>query len=227
MNRSSNSSSTILYFLALGLLVVAALVVQSMPDIRIPLPSSASNASNAVGASADWYVEQVAPWPEFVLPVMDGPAGVGDPIYFEPHELPPPPNCQQLGIEECQWQARWVGGSGEDMIELELRSKDGRLVGRAQMLKIQTGEFPELEQLARVGYNEGWIARIEVVKAARGQGIGRTLWQGGDAVLKAVSGGGVLRIFSDQAGWGPALMRYVPEAAFVMKAVRLWAYIVE
>lgn len=211
-HQANNTAGLFVAMLLAALLFVAA---QALPDIRISLPA-------LTGPS--WHLQQVAPWPEFVAPAVTTAPGPDTAIWLDPGDLPPPPDCRDLGVEECEWEANWID---DDMMQLQLKAKDGRVVGRAELLRVQTAEFPELHQLARLGYREGWIARVEVLNTLRGNGIGKVVWQAGDALLRVTSGGGALRIFSDQAGWGPRIMRYVDEAAFVLRQPPLWVYVIE
>lgn len=213
----AKARATGLFWLAL---VAAAVVwaIGNLPPVELPpLPAESSG----------WHMEQVMPWPDHILPAVTYTPGPDTRIYYDPGEMPPLPNCEELGIDDCRWRADLMESPSGDMIQVELREGSGKVVGRAELLKVQTSEYPELQALRQMGYREGWIARIEVRNVLRGNGLGRLMWRAGDAALKITSGGGAVRIFSDRAGWGQAIMKLVPKELIVLSRPPVWAYIIE
>lgn len=184
---------------------------------------NAQGMLNLFGGSGGAYDEVIAMPPGTYAGLTERENEGGYPMYLTPSELPPPPNCEDIGLTDCEWEAT----SNDRSMRVELVTEDGEVVGRTELLKVQTEEYPELSRLSRAGIREAWIARVEVMEALRGRGLGELLWRAGDMALKAGSGGGAVRVFSDRAGWGASIMRYVPQELFILKESPLWVYIVE
>lgn len=178
----------------------------------------------------DW--DTVLPWPEFISPMSimaDG--GTQMTVHLEPGDLPPVPNCDDLDI--CPDNSRWrvyirKTGAGDDLVTVELEA-NGKTVGEQQLLRINTAEYEQTQPIAAKGYPNGWISHIKVARFARDHGIGRLMWQAGDAALRVIFGsGGAIHLFVDNAGWGPTLLREIADDLFVYadKPGQIWAYII-
>lgn len=220
MDTKLSNAST---FLIAAIVAVVLWVVSTGPPIQIP----DVRMPDVSGDTGQWHMEQVMPWPEFVTPAMTYTPGPETEMFWDDGEMPPIPDCSDLGVDECRWEAHNMQSPSGDMIQVELRSSNGKVMGRAELLRVQTYEYPELQALQRMGYHDAWIARIEVLNVFRGNGLGRLMWKAGDAALKIASGGGAIRVFSDRAGWGQAIMKLVPKELIILSEAPMWAYIIE
>ena len=137
------------------------------------------------------------------------------------------PDCNDI-IPGCKWDSelrRTV--TGEDTVIETNLTVDGKVVGQAQVMEVETLEYQELEVLHHMGHEKAWISHIRIARAYRGVGLGRTLWQASDSMIKVLVGSGnAIHIFVDQAGWGPSLMRSVPTVDIILEDLDFWAYII-
>ncbi|MCI0731626.1 MAG: hypothetical protein L0332_33540 [Chloroflexi bacterium] len=141
-----------------------------------------------------------------------------------PLQLPsnlPTPNCQELGLEDCRWQA-WRSEDGQE-VRVELKAGEDTTVARVELSEETFADIPEL---AQTGISRGWFGYIEVVKGFQGHGLGRLAWYVGDLALKAHVGGGFYRAFIDKTGWGLQLISGGTEIVYSNTAEGIWVYYV-
>ncbi len=138
------------------------------------------------------------------------------------------PDCKDLGVPDCKWDAKLrQEPSGEGRVIETTLKQDGKVIGKAQVMEVETAEFEELKVLHDMGHKKAWISHIKIKGSLRGNGLGRSLWNASDAMIKTLVGPGqAVHIFVDQAGWGNALMREIAESDIVIAAADWWAYIV-
>lgn len=180
--------------------------------------------TDRVGHDLDLVLEDVLVPPFYMMAVAaDGKVEV--PLPTDGVGLP---DCKELKITGCEWESRLrqdVDGS-ERVIETDL-VQDGKVVGKAQVMEIETAEYEQLEELAQAGHEKAWISHIKVVRAYRGNGLGKALWQASDSMIKVLVGSGsAVHIFVDQAGWGNAIISKVAAKDVILAAADYWAYIV-
>jgi ribosomal protein S18 acetylase RimI-like enzyme len=140
------------------------------------------------------------------------------------------PDCKDLGIEGCNWEAKLQRGvDGSNSVIDTTLVRDGQVVGRVQVLEIETGstDYELLETVAEMGHERAWISHVQVLESYRGQGLGRTLWHASDAMIKTLVGPGqAVHILVDQAGWGEALMRDINPADIIARGADYWVYVI-
>lgn len=136
------------------------------------------------------------------------------------------PDCRSIA-PECRWKGSVVrSADGRGLVEVELVDSKGTVVGRAQLMEVETAEFAELAPLREAGYSRGWIGHVQIARAYRGSGMGRLVWEAGDSFLRIVSAGsGAVRVVYDTVGWGESLMRAVQR--FLVEEAPLWAYLID
>ena len=144
--------------------------------------------------------------------------------------MPPIPDCKELSV--CPEDPEWDGfiSNAKDgkpgLVTVELKSK-GRVIARHEFLRINTADYEQTFSLHAQGHEQGWISNIQVIKEARGNGLGRLMVRAGDAALKLVPGGEAVHIFVDNAGWAERVLNFVPESDWLIKGMdTIWAYIV-
>jgi hypothetical protein len=140
--------------------------------------------------------------------------------------MPSPPQCNG---EDCKYdwdvEAEVDENNCINWIRV-LLNRDGCPVAENQMAKIDAGKYEETADLVDAGHDSGWISSIEVDETVRGQGLGRTVWRGGDQILKLVEKSPV-HIFADIAGWGESLMQEIEHTLILIEEEGLWAYLVK
>ncbi len=180
--------------------------------------------SNRIGHDLDATLEDVIVPPFYMMSV----AADGKVEVTLPTDDAGLPDCKELEISGCEWESRLrqdVDGS-ERVIETDL-VKDGKVVGKAQVMEIETADYEQLHALKQAGHEKAWISHIKVVRAYRGNGLGKALWRASDSMIKVLVGSGsAVHIFVDQAGWGNAIISKVAAKDVVLAATDYWAYIV-
>lgn len=221
MTKSDNKLPIILYMMSFAMVAAVAIWISNVPDIRVNQP--------VFDRAGSEQLEEVLPLPPFVhKATLAGEGGPWNEVFFTPEEMPPPPNCRDLGIEECDWDVRFYDLGEEVEVRVKLKSGQGKTLGETQLVRVQTAEFPELAPLNQAGYRETWLAQVRVMRLLRGRGLGKLMWKAGDAALKITSGGGALRTFVDNnVGWGQSIMKHVPEYLFVWRNPPIWTYWIE
>ena len=179
--------------------------------------------SNRTGHDLDATLEDVIVPPFYMMTVAaDGKIEI--PLPTDGAGLP---DCKELEIPGCEWESRLrqdIDG-GERVIETDL-VKDGKVVGKVQVMEVETAEYEQLHELAQAGHEKAWISHIKVVRAYRGNGLGKALWRASDSMIKVLTGSGAVHIFVDQAGWGNSIMSRVAASDIVLAAADYWVYII-
>lgn len=229
MQRTTTKSKLNSIFIALPLLaLLAGMLVGAWNEGLLPLPELSRRAVPAAhsGTSLDLQLEVLNPLPApFHQAVMaDGSISARVPT---DSGMPPLPDCSSLGIECDEWDVQLRETTdGNNILDVSLKSQ-GRTVGKAQLMRVETAEFEQLHLLHQQGVRQAWIGHIQVAKAFRSAGLGRLMWQAGDAALKIVAGSGTARAIVDTVGWGQSLMRTVPTEWFIIKDPPVWAYVIQ
>jgi hypothetical protein len=139
------------------------------------------------------------------------------------------PNCEDFNMAGCDWDSKLRRKvTGDDTVIDTTLTKDGEVIGQAQVMEVNTAEYEELKILHDMGYEKAWISHVRVARAFRGNGLGRTMWQASDTMIKVLVGSGnAVHIFVDQAGWGSSIMRNINPTNIVAKYDNWFAYIIE
>lgn len=221
--RQTVNPTLVLFPLLLLLVLFMAAARPLLNDLSVSLPS---HSGPAPGPGRSWELETVyAPSIHLSVPAASQAGTSGPTVSISPEGMPDFPDCRELGFECDRWDVNWEQHGKNDVINVELKAGD-RTIGQAQLMRVQVSEFDEISHLARFGIQDGWMGHIQVIRLLRNNGIGHVMWKAADAALAAASGGGVVRIVYDTAGWGHSLMRHVPADWFVVKDAPLWVYVI-
>ena len=167
-NRSRGITFVWMALAAIIMIAINNAVPVEIPDVSL-LPETNMG-------SGQWYMEQVMPWPDFISPSSNiaYTPGPDTEMFWEPHEMPPLPDCDDLGFDDCHWETHYMESRSGDMVQVELKSSDGKVIGRAELIRLDTAsqEGWEISRLYNMGYKHAWIARIEVMNVFRGNGLG-------------------------------------------------------
>ena len=149
------------------------------------------------------------------------------PLPVDGSGLPSVPDCRDLNPDDCSWESKLIQKvTGEDRVIETVLKKEGEIIGKAEVGEIETAAYKELEALSSAGHDTSWISAIRVAKSYRGNGLGRTMWQASDAMIRTLAGPGAVHLFVDNAGWGNAIMKHVPVENIIASGDGWWAYLI-
>ncbi len=206
-----------------GFVIYAMIALLCVMTLGLLVDSGLNVVADRVGHDLDTTLEDVIV-PPFYMMTVTADGSVEVPLPTDGVGLP---DCKELEIPGCEWESRLrQQPDGTDkIIETDL-VQDGKVIGKAQVMEIETAEYEQLHELAEAGHEKAWISHIQVVRAYRGNGLGRALWQASDSMIKVLTGSGAVHIFVDQAGWGNSIMSRVAASDIVLAAADYWAYII-
>jgi hypothetical protein len=207
--------------------IIVAILVALLPIVGSYEPSFRQHATAVPRDIRTEYVD--AMWQNVQFMAANGISSARIPSDLLNQAMPPIPNCEELTVcpENSEWDAFVSNGKDgkPNLVTVELKS-NGEVIGRHEFMRVSTADYEQTFMLHARGHESGWISNIQVVKAARGNGLGRLMVKAGDAALKLVPGGTV-HIFVDNAGWASRVLDFVPEEDWIIKGVEtVWAYVI-
>ena len=124
----------------------------------------------------------------------------------------------------------WFAGEHNGTVQVEYKF-DGQTMANGQSTTVNTnypfdGTVPQ--EVLNTGTDRVWISHIQTVEAAQGNGIGGMTWEALDRAVylhARSTGGPMVRVMSDAAGWGPRLAARLPADSIIWtNGTDMWVY---
>lgn len=229
MTRAAASLGAFMLFalLAFG----AVIILGPRPEITVPAPNLGNLHPQA---SIDWTLQSIgSQQAQSQIAMAVAATAASEWVAIEAFNGPAildPDFCKLVSAltgQPCGWTAQVSHKDGKTIVDVQLWSGEHKLA-HGQVMRIRLAEVDGVPS-SLANQSEAWIGHIEVAKWLEGNGMGRIMWQATDTAARSViqqTGGSSLRVLSDAAGWGPALMRSVPPQNVVFSNSQggVWVY---